>query len=106
MKIFILLLMLVLPVYVMAEEAQQGMMDAPLPEDVEDSLEPQVTIIQEGETAIKEYRVNGRLYMIEIVPRKGRPYYLVDADGDGNLETRQNDLLPDFLIPAWVLKRW
>lgn len=55
---------------------------------------------------IDEFRVNGQLYMIRVNPSKGPSYYLVDADGDGSLETRQNDLAPDLLIPAWVLKRW
>ena len=55
---------------------------------------------------VDEFRINGQLYMIRVNPRKGPPYYLVDADGDGNLETRWNDLAPDLLIPAWVLKRW
>lgn len=66
----------------------------------------QVTIQPSKQEVINEFRVNGQLYMICVNPTKGRTYCLVDADGDGNLETRKNDLSPDFLIPAWVLKRW
>lgn len=68
---------------------------------------PEVTIRQRGDQgSIEEYRAGGVLYMIKIHPAKGRPYYLVDTDGDGNLETRYNDLQSGLLIPAWVLLRW
>ena len=66
-----------------------------------------VVIESEGaDTVISEFRINGQLYMIRITPTKGVPYYLVDSDGDGQLETRWNDLAPNLLIPSWVLKRW
>ncbi|MEE8379338.1 MAG: DUF2782 domain-containing protein [Gammaproteobacteria bacterium] len=75
---------------------------------IEDELSPsgQVTIKGDNNEVISEFRINGQLYMIRITPNKGVPYYLVDADGDGNLETRWNELAPDLLIPAWVLLRW
>ena len=44
--------------------------------------------------------------MIKVVPTKGIPYYLVDTDGDGSLETRYNRLQDGMLIPAWILLRW
>jgi hypothetical protein len=65
-----------------------------------------VTIEPAKKEVINEFRINGQLYMICINPQKGSTYCLVDADGDGNLETRKNDLTPDFLIPSWVLMRW
>ncbi len=68
---------------------------------------PEVTIRRRGaQGAVEEYRLGGVLYMIKIMPTKGAPYYLVDTDGDGNLETRYNDLQVGLLIPAWVLLRW
>lgn len=64
-------------------------------------------IIEDGsDDVISEFRINGELYMIRITPKKGTPYYLVDSDGDGQLETRWDDLASDLLIPAWVLMRW
>lgn len=67
--------------------------------------EPQVTIVQKGADRVEEYRLNGQLYMVKITPKKGPPYYLIDVDGDGNLETRRNDLMPGS-VPTWVLFRW
>ena len=77
-------------------------------EPVEGDQEPsgKVTIKEGKDDVISEFRINGQLYMIRVTPKKGMPYYLVDSDGDGNLETRWNELAPDILIPAWVLLRW
>lgn len=83
--------------------------DAPppaLPRDDREGIEPEVTIIRQQDRTIEEYRVNGQLYMIKVTPSKGYPYYLVDADGDGNLETRRNELDPRMLVPSWVIFRW
>lgn len=68
---------------------------------------PEVTIRRRGgQGVIEEYRAGGVLYMIKVNPTKGSSYYLVDTDGDGNLETRYSDLQGGMLIPAWVLLRW
>lgn len=68
---------------------------------------PEVTIRQRGDRgSVEEYRAGGVLYMIKVVPAKGVPYYLVDTDGDGSLETRYSELEDGMLIPAWVLLRW
>ena len=99
-KILLLLLMLLAASPVFAQEQAQGQ---------EEQKAPPGSVVIEGagaDTTISEFRINGQLYMIRITPKKGVPYYLVDSDGDGQLETRWNDLAPDILIPAWVLKRW
>jgi len=64
-------------------------------------------IIRSGDDGrMEEYRMGGQLYMVKISPEKGRPYYLVDTDGDGSLETRRSDLEGEVLIPQWPLLRW
>lgn len=80
----------------------------PLPEPVQsgEALEPDITIIQRGRKTIYEYRLNGRLYAIRVAQEGFPPYYLVDADGDGELESRRKELSPEFLIPQWVLFSW
>lgn len=67
---------------------------------------PDVTIIQGEDKTIAEYRIHGRLYMIKVTPEKGTPYYMVDTDGDGNLESRRSELTEDLLIPSWTLLEW
>lgn len=86
-------------------EPVDGGAPPPLPEEG-DISEPEVRIIQRERGTVREYRVKGKLMAIQVIPKSGKPYFLVDADGDGELETRRNDLDPDFLIPGWEIKRW
>lgn len=65
--------------------------------------EPDVTIRQEGDKTIEEYRVNGFLYAIKVTPKNGKPYFLVRADGDQNFVRSDR---PDMLIPAWEIFSW
>lgn len=71
-----------------------------------ETLEPEVTIIKKKESTIEEYRLNGRLYLVKVTPIKGPPYYLMDSDGDGQLESRMSELYSDFVVPKWVLFSW
>ncbi len=83
--------------------------DAPaIPDQVRsgETLEPEVTIIRRAGETVTEYRINGRLQAIRVEPENAPAYYLVDTDGDGDLETRRNAYGPDFLIPAWVIFSW
>lgn len=78
----------------------------PLAAHAEDpvSADPDVTIRQDGDRTIQEYRVNGFLYAIKVIPKNGKPYFLVRADGsDGNF-IRSDD--PDMLIPSWEIFSW
>jgi len=72
----------------------------------EENSSGEVTIEESKPDIVEELRVNGQLYAIRVTPKHGVPYYLVDSDGDGNLETRKNDTDSDLLIPAWVIKKW
>jgi hypothetical protein len=61
---------------------------------------PDVVIIAEEDTLIYEFRQNGQLRMIRVVPNVGKPYYLVPRDptkGDGDLQR------VDALVASWVL---
>ncbi len=49
-----------------------------------------------------EYRVNGQLMEIKVVPEIGPEYYLVPADGGGWVQDTESDLL----VPSWVIFRW
>ena len=81
----------------------------PLPEAVDDSRDipqPEVNIIHRKDMRVEEYRINGKLRYVKITPKKGKPYYLVDRDGDGDLETRHNDLDGVPPINEWILLEW
>ncbi len=79
----------------------------PPPETANDAeLEPQVTIVPRENEVVEEYRIHGQLYMVKVTPRLGPPYYLVDTNGDGMLDTRGNEISPELVVPRWMILRW
>lgn len=106
----VLLLAVALPV-----AAQQSKPPAlqPVPEppppppgyELDPALEPQVTIIKRGTDTVEEYRIGGKLYMMKITPVNGKPYYLVDTQGNGSF-TRQDGYDSGIKPPMWVIFQW
>ncbi len=78
----------------------------PPPMESGEPLEPDVTIVQRKEATIEEYRVNGVLYMVKIVPVVGKPYYLIDRNGDGIMETKRGLLYNDPVPAQWLIFSW
>ena len=68
----------------------------------DDPNEPQVTIRQEGENKVEEFRSKGRVYAIRVTPKIGKPYLLIDPDGKGTL-TRSEEIGGGFRAPQWTL---
>ena len=79
----------------------------PLPDPVESgqALEPEITIIRKDDATITEYRINNNLYKVKVVHFVGKPYYLIDRDGDGVMEGRSS-IYDDIIVPQWVLFSW
>lgn len=73
---------------------------APSPEDYD---EDQIEIIEGEDRLVYEYRQNGVLTMIKIVPKKGRPYYMVPLDGAQRIDGLDHQKK---LYPQWVIKEW
>ncbi|MCL6556300.1 MAG: DUF2782 domain-containing protein [Burkholderiales bacterium] len=86
---------------------------APVPEppppppgyELNPDLEPEVTIRQRGEEQVEEFRIGGKLYMMKITPRYGKPYYLVDDKGDGTF-VRMDNLDSGTRVPRWVIHQF
>lgn len=113
-RFFLLLAFICLTVPVCQAQSDEEDFDdeAPLPPDLpapigsEDTIEPDVTIIRTEKELIEEYRLNGLLYMIKITPKVGKPYYLIDQDGDGQMEGKISDIYNTPRVPQWVLFSW
>jgi hypothetical protein len=82
--------------------------DVPIPPKIQDEqLEPTVTIREEEERTIEEYRFNGQVYMVKITPKGGIPYYYIDTDGDGKLELDADKQALNPVQPVyWKVKEW
>jgi hypothetical protein len=106
---FLIIILLISSMVTLAQEEPVPVPEPPeLPPTVEsgEPLEPDVTIIRRGKETVEEYRIHNRLYMVKVKPSVGPPYYLIDTDGDGNLDVRRSDLERDMRIPQWVLFSW
>jgi hypothetical protein len=66
----------------------------------EELAEGDVQIVAGEGRTVYEYRVNGRLLAIKIVPKIGAPYYMVPADGGAHFESLDHKKK---LYPQWVL---
>ena len=82
--------------------------DVPIPPKVQDEqIEPTVTIREEEERMIEEYRLDGQIYMVKITPKGGIPYYYIDTDGDGKLELDIDQRAMNPVQPVyWKVKEW
>jgi hypothetical protein len=67
--------------------------------------EPQVTITKQTDQTVEEFRSHGKLYMIKITPKHGKPYYLIDDRGDGKF-ARQESLDSGLRVPQWVILKF
>ena len=56
-------------------------------------LEGATVTTRSGENGdvIEEYRVAGQLKVVKITPLRGAPYYLMDRDGDGHLDSSKGE---------------
>ncbi|WP_417564889.1 DUF2782 domain-containing protein [Marinobacter sp.] len=63
---------------------------------------PQIVIRPGEKEVFYEYRVNGQLLEIKVVPDVGPEYYLVPADGGGWIRETESEML----VPSWVIFRW
>ena len=69
------------------------------PSDFDDD---DIEIVEGADKTVYEYRQNGILMMIKVVPEVGKPYYMVPPDGEHfqDLDHQKS------LYPKWVLIEW
>lgn len=80
--------------------------ELPMPIHSGEQMEPDITIIRKGEDTVQEYRRNGRLYMIKVMPKVGPPYYMLDTNGDETMDVKKNDLDKNSIVNQWLLFEW
>ena len=80
-----------------------------------ETLEPEARTVRQEHETITEYRVNGHLRAVRVDPDGFPAYWLIDADGDGQLgpggdgrlDSRAGDLDPaGEMMPHWVIFTW
>lgn len=112
MRPFIAALLLCIALPVAAQTQQKpNLQPVPAPPppppgmELDQGLEPQVTIIKRGADVVEEYRIAGKLYMVKVTPPSGAPYYLIDEKGDGKF-SRQEPMDSGIRPPMWVIHQF
>ncbi len=62
-----------------------------------------IQIVDGKDRTVIEYRQNGVLMLIKIVPKNGKPYYMVPGDGTPHYKDLTHS---DRLHPRWVIFEW
>lgn len=70
----------------------------------QDEIKADVTIRRGKDKVIEEYRINGRLYMVRVIPTRGKPYYIRYPEGEHGRVIRKE--LDDIQTPFWKLFEW
>lgn len=67
--------------------------------------EPSITIVEDKDqdATLQIHQVNGQIYGIRVIPKRGVPYNLVDSSGQGQFTRNAADRI---LVPEWVLRRF
>jgi hypothetical protein len=56
---------------------------------------------------IEQYKVNGKVYMVKVIPPKPfPPYYLEDKGGTGRFTEVPQTAAEHLSVPQWVIFRW
>jgi hypothetical protein len=111
MRSFLAVLALSVALPVAAAQSKPNLQPIPEPPppppgyEPDPALEPQVTIRKQGMDTVEEYRIGGKLYMIKVTPASGRPYYLIDHQGDGRF-SRQDSFDTGLRPPMWVIHQF
>lgn len=105
MRIPFLFLSLLLGGFAIAQPSDRPPALQPAPDGPPGADAPAVTIRPSSQGRVIEYRANGRLYMLKVIPKVGKPYYLIDQKGDGQF-ARQDSLDSGLRPPMWVIKEF
>ncbi|ODU41303.1 DUF2782 domain-containing protein [uncultured Aquimonas sp.] len=89
-----------------ASPAEEAPIPPKLPNLPSEESAPTVNIRRDEKTGdvIEEYRTNGRLQMVKVTPARGRPYQIIDTNGDGKLDSHDYEgrVRPVY----WTLFEW
>ncbi|CAN5129623.1 hypothetical protein BH11PSE14_BH11PSE14_09670 [soil metagenome] len=84
--------------------------DVPIPDKVPAPVDknsaPTVNIrTADNGDVVEEYRQNGKVFMVRVTPKRGKPYYLYDDDRNGRLDRTDADKAS--VSPVyWTIYEW
>lgn len=100
-----LLLLVLLAAGAIAQERPpnlEPLPEPPAPPPIPGPDEPSVRIPVQETDQVEEIRDGGRVVMLKVTPPGGKPYYLVDTNGNGNW-MRRDPLDSGIRVPMWPI---
>ncbi len=95
-----------------AEKAQEpAAKEAPIPEKIPakagEGNEPTVRIrTSDNGDIVEEYREGGVVHMVKVTPLRGKPYYIMDNNGDGRLDKADAEAAGGVVPVSWIIAEW
>lgn len=87
--------------------AQQNIQKLHLPKLAPQKIGPNAEIKAPTGSKIEEYKVNGKVYMVKVIPPKPfPPYYLEDKGGTGRFTEVPQTAAEHLSVPQWIIFRW
>ncbi|MFT3808074.1 DUF2782 domain-containing protein [Arenimonas sp.] len=93
-----------------ATVSAQERKDAPVPEKIpsppSEELPPPTVNVRTADNGdvVQEYRQGGKIFMVRVIPKHGKAYYLYDDDGNGRLDRIDGERS---VTPAmWTIYEW
>ena len=85
--------------------------DAPIPEKIPEKQNgenaPSVRIrTSDNGDIVEEYRQGGAVSMVKVTPKRGKPYYIMDNNGDGRLDRADAEAAGGVVPVSWVIATW
>ena len=85
--------------------------EAPVPEKIPakagDDDTPSVRIrTRDNGDVVEEYRHGGMVTMVKVTPTRGKPYYIMDNNGDGRLDRADAEAAGGVVPVSWIIATW
>ncbi|MBF0108641.1 MAG: DUF2782 domain-containing protein [Magnetococcales bacterium] len=79
-------------------------------EDLSNEIAGPETVVRKYEdeqgNQVFEFIINGSVFQLQVIPANGRPYLLIDTNGDGLFDSKFHGHEPRLMVPQWVLFRF
>ncbi|MGH8106948.1 MAG: DUF2782 domain-containing protein [Arenimonas sp.] len=91
--------------------AKEPVKEAPIPEKVpakaSEENAPSVKIrTRDNGDIVEEYRQGGVVTMVKVTPSRGKPYYIMDNNGDGRLDRADAEAAGGVVPVSWIIATW
>jgi hypothetical protein len=85
--------------------------EAPIPQKIpaksgpKDNVTVRIRTSDSGDV-VEEYVQGGAVSMVKVTPKNGKPYYIMDNNGDGRLDSADAEAAGGIVPVSWIIATW